>query len=343
MRVTNWVRIGSLGLLVALGACGSSGNSGNGSTGTPSNGKTCSTLPPLTITSSTKFGFVQLYEADGLWRTANTNSIVDEAAKRGYTLVYNPGTTDAAAEQVSRFQDLIDAKVDAIIIAPHDQTTISPMVVAARRACIPVFVEDRTVDTTIAVPGVDYVTLVGSDMVREGQQTAEWLVKQTGGKAKIIEFEGTVGSGAAVGRKQGFDTEIAKHSGMQILASQSGDFDVTKGHDLAVKLLPQYPDADWIFSHNDGMSFGIIKAIQEMGKTPGKDIQIVSIDGTKEGADDLVAGQIAEITQCNPHHGPALFDAIEKYASGQSVPTAIMDTDQVIDSTNVDAYLPQAF
>ena len=326
----------SLGIFVALGGCSSSGN---GTT----NANTCSTLPPLTLTATTKFGFVQLYEADGLWRTANTNSIVGEAAQRGYNLIYNPGTTDAAAEQVSRFQDLIDQKVNAIIVAPHDTTTISPMVVAARRACIPVFVEDRAVDDTVAIPGEDYVTLVGSDMVKEGQLTAQWLINKTGGNAKIIEFEGTVGSGAAVGRKQGFDTEIAKNPGMQILASQSADFDVTKGHDLAVTLLPQYPDANWIFSHNDGMSFGIIKALQEAGKVPGRDIQIVSIDGTQEGAQDLKAGLIAEITQCNPHHGPKLFDTIEQYAKGETVPTLIMDTDEVIDSTNIDAYLPQAF
>jgi len=335
-------RLGIIGVVTVVlsGGCGGSGGGG----GTPSpTAKTCSTLPPLTITATTRFGFVQLYEADGLWRTANTNSIVGEAAKRGYNLVYNPGTTDAAQEQVSRFQDLIDAKVDAIIVAPHDQTTISPMVVAARKACIPVFVEDRAVDNTVAIPGVDYVTLVGSDMVKEGLQTAQWLIEKTGGKAKIIEFEGTIGSGAAVGRKQGFDSEIAKNPGMQIVASQSADFDVKTGHDVALKLLPQYPTADWIFSHNDGMSFGIIQALQELGKTPGKDIQIVSIDGTSQGAQDLAAGQIAEITQCNPHHGPMLFDMIEKYAQGQTVPTAIMDTDLVIDSTNIASYLPQAF
>jgi len=338
MKMTNLVGIGCLGMLIALAGCGSSD-----SATTASNGKTCSTLPPLTITSTTKFGFVQLYEASGLWRTANTNSIVGEAAKRGYTLVYNPGTTDAAAEQVSRFQDLIDQKVDAIIVAPHDQTTISPMVVAARKACIPVFVEDRTVDTAIAIPGEDYVTLVGSDMYKEGQQTAQWLVTKTGGKAKILEFEGTVGSGAAVDRKRGFDEEIAKNSGMTILHSESADFDVQKGHDLAVTMIPKYPEADWIFSHNDGMSFGIIKALQEMGKTPGKDIQIVSIDGTKDGADDLKAGLIAEITQCNPNHGPMVFDTIEKYAKGETIPTSIMDNDMVIDSTNIDTYLPLAF
>ncbi len=295
------------------------------------------------ITSSTKFGFVQFYEADGLWRTANTNSIVSEAANRGYNLVFNPPTSDDAAQQVSRIQDLIDAKVDVMIVAPHDTTTISPMVVTARKACIPVFIEDRAVDATVAIPGLDYVSYVGSDMVGQGQMTAQWLINKTGGTAKLVEIEGTTGSSAAIGRKQGFDSTIAAYPGMQLLTSQGADFDTTTAYNLAKTLLPQYPQADWIFSHNDGMSFGIIQALQEAGRTPGTDIQIVSIDGTLQGAQDLQAGLIAEITSCNPHFGPPVFDAIEQYSQGQTVPTTILSVDRTIDSTNVSAYMPEAF
>lgn len=340
MKMTKWIAMVCSALLCGLGGCGSNGSSDAGAN---PNGQTCSTLPALTLTASSRIGFAQFYEADGLWRTANTNSIVGEATKRGYNLVFNPPTTDSAAEQVSRIQDLIDAKVDVIIIAPHDTTTTSPMVVAARKACIPVFVEDRAVDTTVAIPGVDYVSYIGSDMVKEGQLTAQWLIAKTGGQANIVEFEGTIGSSAAVGRKQGFDSTIAAQPGMKLLASQSADFETQTGHDLALQLLPQYPQANWIFSQNDGMSFGIIAALQEMGKTAGKDIQIVSIDGTKQGAQDLQDGLIAEITQCNPNFGPPVFDAIEAYASGQTLPTSILNVDQTIDATNVAAYLPQAF
>jgi ribose transport system substrate-binding protein len=343
----SWSRAGiaSLAMVGLLGACGSSDNTGGAGGTAGKTGQTCSTLPPMApITAATKIGFVQLYEASGLWRTANTNSIVGEAAKRGYTLVYNPGTTDAAQEQVSRIQALIDAKVDAIIIAPHDETTISPMVVAARKACIPVFIEDRGVDTTVAIPGIDYVTLIGSDMVTEGTLTAQWLINKTGGSAKIVEFEGTIGSSAALGRKKGFDAEIAKQQpGMQILVSQSADFDVKTGYDVALQLLPKYPTADWIFSHNDGMSFGIIQAMQELGKVPGKDIGIVSIDGTRQGAEDVADGLIAEITECNPNFGPIVFDTVEKYALGETIPTSLMNTDRTFDATNIASYLPEAF
>jgi ribose transport system substrate-binding protein len=323
---------------LTLGACDSGGPAT-----TTQTGAVCTSLPPLAMKSAYKVGFSQLYEANGPWRDANTLSIVTEAAIRGYELVYHPGTTSDASEQVARMQELIDEKVDAIIIAPHDESILAPSVVAARKACIPVFIEDRSVDTTIAVPGTDYVSYIGSDFLKEGQMTADWLITKTAGQAKIIELEGTVGSSPAVDRKMGFDTEIASQSGMSILVSQSGDFNQAMGHDLTLQLLPQYPTANVIYSHNDGMSFGVIQALQELGKVPGQDITIVSIDGTKQGTQDIIGGQIAEITECNPKFGPIIFDTMEAYARGEQVPLVLKNTDRVFDSTNAAAYLPEAF
>ena len=100
----------------------------------------CESLPPLELKDSYRVGFAQLWEDHGPWRDANTASMIDEADKRGYELVYDPGTKSDASEQVDRMNALIDEKVDVIFIAPHDETVLAPSVVAARRACIPTFV-----------------------------------------------------------------------------------------------------------------------------------------------------------------------------------------------------------
>jgi len=339
LTTRSWIGTGmiAVALAFAAGACGGSDGT------TPTTGNVCPSLPPLAMKSTYRIGFSQLYEANGPWRDANTKSIMDEAAKRGYELIYHAGTTSDASEQVARMQELIDAKVDAIILAPHDETILAPSVVAARRACIPVFIEDRAVDQTIAVPGVDYVSYLGSDFRKEGEMTADWLIAKTGGQAKIIELEGTIGSSPGVQRKQGFDTRIATQTGMSILVSQSGDFNTQMGHDLTATLVPQYPTANVIYAHNDAMAFGVITALQEMGKVPGQDITIVSIDGTREGTQDIIDGKIAEITECNPKFGPVAFDTIEAYARGEQVPVVVKNVDRVFDSSNAADYLPEAF
>lgn len=303
----------------------------------------CKELPPLALKDTYRVGFAQLWEDKGPWRDANTASMKDEAEKRGYELVFDPGTSADPAEQVARMQALIDAKVDAIFIAPHDETVLAPSVVAARRACIPTFLVDRAVDDSVAVPGEDYVSYLASDFRREGEQAAEWLIAATEGKANIIELEGTVGSSPGVQRKQGFDDLIATEPGMKILASESADFNENEGYEATLELVAKHPTVDVIYSHNDAMSFGVITALEELGKVPGEDIRIVSIDGTKKATQYIIDGKIDVVVECNPKFGPIAFDTMEAYARGEDVPLRISNVDRVFDETNAEDYLPEAY
>jgi len=322
-----------------LVACG-----GNGSEDEDKTQETvCDSLPPLPVKDTYKVGFAQLWEDNGPWREANTQSMKDEAKARGYELVFDKGTKPDPAEEVARMQALIDAKVDAIFLAPHDETVLAPSVVAARRACIPTFIVDRAVNSKVAVPGVDYVSYLASDFRKEGVMAAEWLIEKTSGKANIIELEGTVGSSPGVQRKQGFDERIASEKGMTILASESADFNEEKGYEATKRLVKENPTVDVIYSHNDAMSFGVITALEEMGKKPGEDILIVSIDGTKQATQDVIDGKIGVVVECNPKFGPIAFDTMEAYAKGEDVPLRVNNNDRVFDKENAEAYLPEAF
>jgi galactofuranose transport system substrate-binding protein len=330
------------GALMGL-ACLSIGCSGDSESPGQSNSAICEDLPPLPLKDTYRVGFAQLWEDNGPWRNANTASMIEEAEKRGFELVFDPGTKSDPAEQVARMQALIEAKVDAIFIAPHDETVLAPSVVAARRACIPTFVVDRAVDSTIAVPGVDYVSYLGSDFRREGELAAEWLIEATGGEAKIIELEGTVGSSPGVLRKQGFDELIQTQPGMTLLASESADFNEAKGYEATLRLVRQHPEVDVIYSHNDAMSFGVITALEELGRVPGEDILIVSVDGTKQAIQDVLDGKIACVVECNPKFGPIAFDTMLAYARGEEVPLRVNNVDRVFDAKNAAAYLPEAY
>jgi len=316
----------------------------NGSEDTDqSAGAVCESLPPLELKDTYKIGFAQLWEDHGPWRDANTQSMKDEAEKRGYEFVFDPGTKSDASEQVERMDALIAAKVDAIFIAPHDETVLAPSVVAARRACIPTFVVDRAVNEKIAIAGQDYVSYLASDFRKEGEMAADWLIEKTGGKATIIELEGTVGSSPGVQRKKGFDERIASEDGMTIVASETADFNEDKGYEVALRLLKKYPEADVVYSHNDAMSFGVITALEELGKVPGEDVLIVSIDGTKQATQDVIDGKIGVVVECNPKFGPIAFDTMLSYAKGEKVPERVDNVDRVFDSSNAADYLPEAF
>src|SRR6187551_2477216 len=65
-----------------------------------------------------RVGFSQT-EEDGPWRIAESKSMREEAAKRGYELVYT-NARGATAQQVSDLEDLIAQRVDAIFLAPRE-------------------------------------------------------------------------------------------------------------------------------------------------------------------------------------------------------------------------------
>ena len=168
--------------------------------------------------------------------------------------------------------------VGAIFLAPGEEKPLAQAVLKAKAAGIQVILLDRNVDQTRAKPGVDFVTFIGSNFVEEGKRAADWLIKATGGKAKIIELEGTTGSSPANDRKKGFDDQVKTAAGMEILASQTGDFARDKGRQVMETLLQAHPDVTAVYAHNDEMAIGAIAALEAAGKTPGKDVIVVSID-----------------------------------------------------------------
>ena len=63
-------------------------------------------------------------------------------------------------------------------------------------------------------------------------------------------------------RKTGFANAIKDHPGMEIVASQSGDFARDKGRQVAETLLQAHPEATVIYAHNDEMAMGAIAALE---------------------------------------------------------------------------------
>jgi ribose transport system substrate-binding protein len=332
-------------LIIGAAALGSSACKASASTTTSPEAaapRTCSELPPLPQTNAYRVGFVQVYEPGNRWTEVNTADMLSEAQKHGVQVVYQPPAAAGAKEQIDRMQSLIDGKVDVIVLRPLDTTSLVPSVVSARNACIPVFTVNRLLDPQ-AVPGRDYVTGITTDSLAQGQMLAEWLVKETQGRAAILEIEGTPGASSAVGRKQGFDERISHEPGMRILASKTANYDRNAGHDVAKELLAAYPKTTAIFAHNDNMALGALAALRELGKTPGKDVIVIGVDGLKEAMEQIVSGALGASVFNDPHFGAVTFATIEKYRVSHMVNPKIIVKGPIIDRTNVGPMLADAF
>ena len=289
-------------------------------------------LPKLAMKKTYKVGFAQT-ESNNPWRLAQTASMKAEAERLGWQIVYTDAA-GSAAKQVADVNSMIAQGVDAIFLSPREEKPLIPAVMAAKKAGIPLFLIDRNVDGALAKGGSDYVTFIGSDFLKEGTTAGENLVKITGGKAIILELEGSTGSSPANDRKKGFDAVIAKNPGMKIVASQTGDFNRDKGRQVAESLLQAHPEATVIYAHNDEMAIGAISALEAAGKVPGKDVTVVSIDGEKDALQAIIDGKMAFSVECNPKFGPAAYAAAMAYAKGDTLPVTMTNTDRFFDKSN---------
>jgi galactofuranose transport system substrate-binding protein len=311
-----------------------------GNSKAPSGVPTASKAPKLTKKSSYRIAFSQ-NASNNPWRLAETASMKSEAAKQGVQLTITDANNEQS-KQIADIKGLIAQKPDALFIAPITEQ-LANVVKNAAAANIPVFLLDRDVDHNVAKPGQDYVSVMQSDFIQEGKRAAVQMAKATGGNAKIIELEGTTGASPAIDRKKGFDDAIKQCSGMQIVVSQDADFTRAKGQSVAETLLQSHPDATAIYAHNDEMALGAIAAAKAIGREPGKDIQVVSIDGEKDGLKAVAAGDLYATVECSPRFGPIAFQTMMNYAANKPVPTLIINEDQLFTKSNAAANVGQAY
>ena len=284
-------------------------------------------------------GFSQM-ENNGPWRIAETASMRDEAAKRGYELIL----TDAqgqTSKQVSDVEDLIARRVSAIFLAPREFEGLEATLQKAKAAKIPVFLIDRE---AAGKAGEDYVTFIGSNFIEEGQKVGDWVVKNTNGKAGVVILEGTAGASVARDRNQGFMDAIKPSADIKVLASQPANFTRAEGQKVMENLIQAHgKNITVVYTHNDEMALGAIAALKAAGMNPGKDVRVVSVDGQKSALEAIVAGDMNITVECNPRFGPIAFDTYEKLLKGEQIPTKIINQDRFFDATNATQFVAEAY
>ena len=222
-------------------------------------------------------GFVQTGDLSD-WRKAHTQSVKDAAEAAGYNLKFADGQAKLE-NQVKAVSSFISQGVDAIIIAPLEVSGWDNVLEKAKKRNIPVLILDRQVEVEDESL---YVTYIGADTYNEGIQAAEWLVKKVDGKAKVVELQGSQGASPTINRRESFAKVIKDHPGIEIIASQAADYELTKGKEVMEAILKAKGDEiEVVYAHNDNMAIGAIQAIEEAGKKPGEDIIVLSIDGMK--------------------------------------------------------------
>jgi galactofuranose transport system substrate-binding protein len=239
-------------LVLAAGACTKSADDGDSPGGkdaaqqvqATSGGTGCTPekynggVPKLDLKNIT-VGFAQSEKEANPFRITETQSIKDEAAKRGIKLITTNAQSDLNKE-IADIQGMIAQGAKALIISPLNSEGLDPALKAAQDAKVPVMTIDRLLTTKAACK--DYLGWIGSDFVKQGERAADAMIKATGDQGDVAILLGASGVNVTVDRTKGFKDQLtAKASKLKIVAEQTGDFTREKGQKVTEQLISANP------------------------------------------------------------------------------------------------------
>ena len=222
--------------------------------------------------------------------------------------------------QMQIIENLVQAGVAAICIAPSGSKEIVPAVGKAKRAGIPVVIVDDRIDAQAAAEaGVHTDAYVGSDNVEGGRIAGRHLIEITGGRATVALLEGIPGHQTGDARLQGFREAITGSDGIRVVSSQTANWERDQGFTVFQNMLEANPSIDAVFACNDMMALGAIEAIAAAGKT-GR-IRVIGFDAVDDARRAIASGSMAaSVAQFPSEMGRLAIESAVKLIRHESVP-----------------------
>jgi len=255
-----WVLCLTVLMVLSLAACSSGGSSASG--------KDDKLVIGISLPSATHGWMGALIDsAENQAKSLKESKAIDD---------YVMTNADNPNKQANDIDDLIAKKVDVIVMLPIESAALTPVGKKIKDAGIPLVIVDRELENDAAT------VVVKGDNEGIGVNAGKYFVEKLEGKGKVVEITGPPSS-VTEQRGSGFKKAMADAKGIEIVASQSGDFSTEKSLAVMQNILQANPHIDAVFTQDDGMALGVIQAIKEAGR---KDIKFVTGAGGGKAAFD---------------------------------------------------------
>ena len=195
-------------------------------------------------------GFSQCIESDA-WRKTMLEGMKRELAFHpAVNFIYRQADGNSQ-QQVSQVKELLQKKIDLLIISPNEAEPLTPVVSAAFKSGVPVIVVDRKISSPL------YTAYVGGDNYEIGKMAGQYALHLLNGKGKIIEITGLPKSSPAMERHKGFTDVLKNYPALQVIRQVNGEWLNQTAKSEFSKIAAQHPDVNLVFAHNDMMAHGV--------------------------------------------------------------------------------------
>jgi ribose transport system substrate-binding protein len=247
----------------------------------------------------------------------------EEAAERlGIELIVQAAERELDVEkQVQIIENLIQTRVDVLVITPSGSREVIPAIGNANEAGIPVIIADTRVDEE-ALGDFHIEAFIGSDNYEGGRVAGRFVVDELGGQARVAILEGIPGHETADARLSGFLDAVSGISGIDIVASQPANWERDQGFNVFQNMLQAHPEIDTLFACSDLMALGAVEAIQAAGKSG--EIRVIGFDALEEARSAISDGRmLASVAQFSSEMGRLSVENAVRVIRGEDIPDEI--------------------
>lgn len=189
------------------------------------------------------------------------------ASQFGLTVRATATESDTAG-QIRMVEEMIKAKMNAIVIAPTDSKALTAVVAREIKAGIVMIAIDNPLDEAAQDAAGISVPFVGPNNRKGAQQVGSYLAGRLNAGDQVGVIEGSPADRNAQQRTEGC-RDAMNAAGVNIVAVQSGEWEYGKGRDIATKMLNDHPQIRGLLCGNDNMAMGAVDAIRDAGRTGG--------------------------------------------------------------------------
>ncbi|MDO5111508.1 MAG: galactose ABC transporter substrate-binding protein, partial [Clostridia bacterium] len=268
--------------------------------------------------------FMTLYrqEIESYFKSLETDDVKYEV-----TIVDGKGDM---AEQTNQVDTFLAQGVDVLIVNLVQSSSAATITDKCKAANVPVVYINRE-PSADDMAAWDKICYVGADARQSGTYQGE-IVLGLADKGDV-NGDGTVSYVMIMGDPENVDAQYRTEFSIKALTDagvtveklfeQRGDWDQSKGQELAANALSQFGDKiDVIFCNNDGMALGAYQAIVAAGRKVGENIYLLGVDALDECQEMVKNGEMTG-TVLNDHIGQShkAVDVAVSYMNGEAVET----------------------
>ena len=257
----------------------------------------------------------------------------DMAAEVGAELTVFDAGFDPNA-QLTQVQDAIERGFDGYVLSPVASTSGCANLKLLQATGKPV----ATVNSPMcgnADYTADTVGFVGMQTEAFFQEHVENAFASCDGECSVVAVGGFVGSDLFTRWEDAIQAASAKYPNVTVVSDQPGNFDPSAALKVVQDALAAHPEVSLVISSWDDMTRGVEQAITSAGKTPGEDVRIYSVGGTKDGVASVVAGDWTETSVLLPYEESSygVAQLARAIATGEDTPgfTYLAEAPVVVD------------